>query len=190
MSQFNFSAASNDETYVFGAQRPGHSSSPPVSDAEVGLWVEFMQKQGIKRVCCLLEDQLSLYESDLLASYSHSFGEEAICWAPIRDFALVDDELLTATILPFLASSVREEEPVVVHCSAGYGRTGHVLAAWLVYGRGMTNELAIKAVMSKARNPYEAKGTGAGGKTKLNALLDACRVASTRHNLKQSDWEI
>jgi len=183
MSQFNFSVASNEENYVYGALRPGYHSSQPIADAEVGIWVEFMQQQGIKRVCCLLEGQLSLYESDLLASYRHSFGEEAVCWAPIRDFALVDDELLTATILPFLESSVREEEPVVVHCSAGSGRTGHVLAAWLVYGRGMTNELAIKAIRSMGRNPYEAKGTGADGKAKLNTLLDACRVASTRHNL-------
>lgn len=183
MSQFNFNAASRDEICVFGAQRPGHNSSSPISDTEVSKWIEFMQQQGIKRVCCLLEDQLSLYEFDLLANYKHSFGEEAVCWAPIRDFALVDDELLTETILPFLASSVREKEPVVVHCSAGSGRTGHVLAAWLVYGRGMTNELAIKAIMSMGRNPYEAKGTGADGKAKLNSLLDACRVASTRHNL-------
>ncbi len=183
MNHFKFNAASQDEIYVFGAQRPGCNSSSPIPDAEVSKWIEFMQQQGIKRVCCLLEDQVSLYEFDLLANYKHSFGEEAVCWAPIRDFALVDDELLTETILPFLASSVREKEPVVVHCSAGSGRTGHVLAAWLVYGRGMTNEGAIKAIMSMGRNPYEAKGTGADGKAKLNSLLDACRVASTRHDL-------
>jgi protein-tyrosine phosphatase len=183
MSHFNFAAASGDENYVFGAQRPGYGSSPSVSDAEVGVWVEFMQQQGIKRVCCLLEDQLSDYESDLLANYRHSFGEEAVCGAPIRDYALVDDELLTGTILPFLAASVHSREPVVVHCSAGSGRTGHVLAAWLVYGRGMTNEGAIKAVIGMGRNPYEAKGSEADGKAKLIALLDGCRVASTRGNL-------
>jgi len=182
MNHFNFNAASRDEICVFGAQRPGYNSSSPISDTEVSKWIEFMQQQGIKRVCCLLEDQLSLYESDLLAYYKHSLGEEAVCSAPIRDFSLVDDELLTATILPFLASSVREGEPVVVHCSAGSGRTGHVLAAWLVYGRGMTNEVAIKEVISMGRNPYEANWAEADGKVKLNALLDACRVASTRHN--------
>ena len=182
MSDFNFSAASREEDYVFGAQRPGYYASDPIADIEVDKWAAFMQGQGIKRVCCLLESQLSKYESDLLASYRRWFGDAALCSAPIKDFTFADDELLTETILPFLADAVRSKAPVVVHCSAGLGRTGHVLAAWLVYGRGMANEDAIKAVIGMGRNPYEAKGSGADGKAKLNALLDGCRVASTRHN--------
>lgn len=183
MSDFNFSAASREEDYVFGAQRPGYYASDPIADIEVDKWAAFMQGQGIKRVCCLLESQLSKYESDLLASYRRWFGDAALCSAPIKDFTFADDELLTETILPFLADAVRSKAPVVVHCSAGLGRTGHVLAAWLVYGRGMANEDAIKAVIGMGRNPYEAKGSGADGKAKLNALLDGCRVASTRHDL-------
>ena len=67
---------------------------------------------------------------------------------------------------------------MVVHCSGGIGRTGHVLATWLVYGRLMTNDGAIDTVISQGRNPYEAEGRGDTGKAKLNSLLDACRVAS------------
>ena len=118
MNKFRFNAASYDETCVFGAQRPGYNSADPVPDAEVFKWVEFMQQQGIKRVCCLLERQLSLYASDLLATYKLSFGEEAVCGASIRDFNLADEELLTGTILPFLVDCARKNEPVVVHCSA------------------------------------------------------------------------
>jgi protein-tyrosine phosphatase len=180
MRQFNFSAAADEETHVFGAQRPGYSSAAPIPDAEIRSWIEFMQQKGVKRVCCLLEDQLSLYASDLIETYKRSFGEEAVCKAPIKDFCLADDKLLTDTILPFLAESSRMGEPAVVHCSGGLGRTGHVLAAWLVYGRSMTNDDAIDAVIKKGRNPYEAEGRSHAGKAKLNSLLDACRIASSK----------
>ena len=166
MSQFKFSAAADEESHVFGAQRPGYNSADPISDAEVISWIKFMQQKGVKRICCLLEDQLSLYASDLIETYKRSFGEEAVCRAPIKDFCLADDELLTDTILPFLAESSRKGEPVVVHCSGGLGRTGHVLAAWLVYGRSMTNDGAINAVIKKGRNPYEAAGQEPSGKAK------------------------
>ena len=175
MTRFRFGAASSDEKYVFGAERPAHALRNAIPDAEVDAWAGFMQEQGISRVCCLLNEQLAYYESDLLARYRQLFGEHAVCTAPITDFKLADEHLLTATILPFLADAVRSEEPVVVHCSGGIGRTGHVLAAWLVYGRGMTNEQAIQAVIDMGRNPYEAAGSGPGGKAKLNKLLDACR---------------
>jgi protein-tyrosine phosphatase len=178
LHQFRFSAAGDEEAHVFGAQRPGYNSTAPISDAEVTSWIEWMQRKGVKRVCCLLEDQLSLYESDLLEAYKYSFGEQAVCWAPIKDFCLADETLLVETALPFLSDSVRRGEPVVAHCSGGIGRTGHVLAAWLVYGRSMTNDGAIDAVIRQGRNPYEAEGSGDPGKAKLHSLLDACRAAS------------
>jgi protein-tyrosine phosphatase len=178
MNQFRFGAAAEEENYIFGAQRPGYSSATPIADAEVTRWITFMQRKGVKRVCCLLEDQLSLYASDLLEAYRHSFGEQAVCWAPIMDFCLVNADMLIESVLPFLAESARRGEPVVVHCSGGFGRTGHVLAAWLVYGRSMTNESAIDAVIEHGRNPYEAEGRSDTGKAKLNSLLDACRAAS------------
>jgi protein-tyrosine phosphatase len=69
----------------------------------------------------------------------------------------------------------------VVHCSGGIGRTGHVLAAWLVAGRGFSRHSAITAVKRRGRNPYEAviaapfKGRNPWKvAAELNRLLEDC----------------
>ena len=173
MNKYNFTPASRDETLIFGASRPGYPETSAISDSVVNEWMNFMESNGIKAVCCLLaEEQLGFYQSNLLTSYRKRFGSENVNSAPIPDYTLADETLLVTMILPFLAASAGRSEKVVVHCSAGSGRTGHVLAAWLVYGRGLTNQEALVAVCSSGgqRNPSEAPG-----KSTLNALLDACR---------------
>lgn len=175
-SMYRFAAASVDETIVYGCARPQYS------DEKVLQWIEFMQSQNIKRICCLLAPrQLNNY-SNLLELYQKQFGLKQVCWAPIEDFNLLDKQLLIQEILPFLAEGDRQNEKVVVHCSAGIGRTGQVLAAWLVYGRGFSNQEAISTVMRMKRNPYEFIVTTAmKGKnpwkaiSQLNLLLDDCR---------------
>lgn len=175
---YKFTAASENESIVFGAARPGYS------DEEVNQWIKFMQNQHIKRVCCLLpEAQLTRY-SDLLGTYRETFGQDQVCWAPIEDFQLADRETLIHQILPFLISANDKAERVVVHCSGGIGRTGHVLAAWLVGGRGFSNKEAIAAVKRTGRNPHEAaiaallKGQNPWKVLEaLNMLLDDCRHA-------------
>jgi hypothetical protein len=52
------------------------------------------------------------------------------------------------SILPFLAEANRLMERAVVHCSAGSGRTGHVLATWLAYRHGLAEESALRTVSS------------------------------------------
>ncbi len=176
---YKFAAASPRETIVFGSARPGYSSE------KVNEWIEFMESQHIKRVCCLLSHtQLDRY-SDLLGVYRQTFGCDHVCWSPIEDFQLADRQILTQQILPFLAIADNLSEKVVIHCSAGIGRTGHVLAAWLVAQRGFSNKTAIATVKQTGRDPYEAvsfallKGRNPGKvMTELNALLDNCRDAS------------
>jgi protein-tyrosine phosphatase len=155
---YKFAAAETDESFtkcglhpiVFGSARPGYA------DGQVREWVEFMIDRDIRRVCCLLtKKQLDRY-GDLLGSYRQAFGSERVCWAPIEDFSLATPEMLIDRILPFLAIADQQHEKVVVHCSGGVGRTGHVLAAWLVAGRGFDYKSAIATVRQTGRNPYEA----------------------------------
>ncbi len=147
---YRFAAASETELIVFGASRPGYSIR------QVQQWIEFMQTQGIQRVCCLLpETQLARY-SNLLETYQQVFGTNRVCWAPLEDLQIADSKILTQIALPFLLAADRCQEMVVVHCSGGIGRTGQVLAAWLVRGRGLPGKVAIATVRKTGRNPYEA----------------------------------
>ncbi len=172
---YNFNPASKNEQYVFGAARPGYGFTK-VNNNRLDEWIGYMKDEGITNICCLLsDDQLDFYD-DLLVTYENYFGAENVCWAPVEDFSLVDESTLTQRILPFLDKACQVDQRVVVHCSAGQGRTGHVLAAWLVHGRSMSNEEAIKAVEAMGREPYEAEGRHEDGKRKLHQLLDACRL--------------
>lgn len=172
---YKFAAASENEPIVFGSARPGYTNE------QVNEWIEFMQNQDIKRVCCLLpESQLARYVN-LLDIYRQTFGLEHVCWAPIQDFHFAPPEILIYQILPFLAIANQHDEEVVVHCSGGVGRTGHVLAAWLVAGRGFSHKAAIAAVQQTGKNPYEAviaapfKGRNPWKvAAELNLLLDEC----------------
>ncbi len=172
---YKFAAASENETIVFSSARPGYTNK------QVNEWIEFMQNQDIQRVCCLLpETQLTRY-SNLLGAYRQVFGLNRVCWAPIEDFKFATLEILTLQILPFLAIATQQHEKVVVHCSGGIGRTGHVLAAWLVAGRGLSSKLAIAAVKQTGRNPYEAVIAAPFNSrnpwkvaAELNTLLDEC----------------
>jgi protein-tyrosine phosphatase len=176
MAPYNFGPASVDERIVFGAQRPGYPDTQ-VDDAPVGAWIEYLRANGIRRVCCLLNDGQLVYYTDLLGDYRRAFGAINVCHAPIEDFQLCDAATLTQVILPFLAESDGLRQPVVVHCSAGSGRTGHVLAAWLVHHYDMSAEDALRTVRvvpGTWRNPLEAVDSEER-RQQLDDLLKTCR---------------
>jgi protein-tyrosine phosphatase len=93
----------------------------------------------------------------------------------VQDLHLIDLAALEHTILPFLQESDRNNVPVVVHCSGGSGRTGHVLAAWLVRERLMSLNEAIAHLRKTMRDPYEAVITGNATEQQLITLITGRR---------------
>ena len=169
--KFKFASAAPSEPTVFGAQRPGYDYHSVGQDMVVE-WTDFVQANGIRRVCCLLpKEQLAFYSTDLLASYRKSFASQNVCHVEVQDLHLIDLADLEQTILPFLGESDRNRLPVVVHCSGGSGRTGHVLAAWLVRERLMPLADAIAILRKNSRDPYEAVITGNATEQQLISLI-------------------
>lgn len=170
MAQFGFGPARPEEVVVYGAQRPGYPSES-VDLAHIRNWISFVRARGVVRVCCLLaKKQLAYYRVNLLDTYREAFGNSSLCHAPIEDYHLCDHRTLEDTILPFLGASNATGTPTVVHCSGGLGRTGHVLAAWLVRRRALSVDAALQAV-SRDRNPWEAVESGYATEKELRCLL-------------------
>ena len=165
-----FAPAAPDEEFVYGASCPGWHSTVERSDA-VEEWIAFMQDRGIERVLCLLSgSQLDRTEAST-GRYVRAFGGENVEHVPIADHHLADVETLDTQILPFIEESVATERPVVVHCLAGIGRTGHVLAAWLVSGRDYDPVDAIETVEEMGRSPGDAEDSGNARRGELHELL-------------------
>jgi len=167
-----FAPAAPDEEYVYGSCAPGWHSAAG-QDAAIEDWITSMQQSGIERVCCLLPGRQLAESGANLDCYADAFGENNVLHAPVPDHHLVPEALLVDEILPFLADARNAEEPVVVHCLAGIGRTGQVLAAWLVYNHDYGPERAVETVLENSRDPTDAVRAGNATEDDLYDLLSA-----------------
>ena len=157
MAEFGFGPSSREDEIVFGAQRPGFPGIF-VQKQVVDEWMAYVKKQGIARVVCLLsEEELAFYPTlsgGLLGLYAETFGPDNVLWAPTPDRRLCSGEAMKH-ICYFLRAGMLNGQKAVVHCSAGQGRTGQVLAAWLIYNYSISERKAISAVEALQRSPRE-----------------------------------
>ena len=169
-SSFHFGPARSGEQTVYGARTPDASLNGILE------WANFIRCRGVTRVCCLLdEEQLAGFPVNLEAEYKKLFGAARILMEPVADHHLCSGQALRGNILPFLRTADTDGERAVIHCWGGNGRTGHVLAAWLVAARGLSPMAAIEAVEATGRLPREAILAGNATLDELIELLTSCK---------------
>lgn len=171
---YRFAPAAPHEEYVFGACSPGwHSAADHRTSVE--QWAESMQKEGVDRVCCLLSLPSGETEESEIGLYQDVFGSERVRYVPLADRQLVEVRRVRRDILPFLSGAVEADERVVVHGLTGLGRTGQVLAAWLVDHHEYRSSEAVDTVREMGRDPAGAVERGTATRHELLDMLGEFR---------------
>lgn len=139
-----------------GASRPGRE------DGDVAAGLATFRDAGARVVLTLTEAPLP--DADVAASGL------VVHHAPVVDYTPPTPEQFAAGAA-LAASCAAASEPLVVHCAAGLGRTGTMLAAILV-ARGADASAAIAAVRAACPGTIET----AGQEASLHAWEAACRA--------------
>lgn len=106
-------------------------SGMPTSVSEI----DWILKQGVKSIVTMTED--SLPESWVVnIKYLH---------VPTEDYSAPDMEQIDEAV-EFIRNRIESNEPVMVHCAAGVGRTGTILACYLVKYEKISAKIAIQKV--------------------------------------------
>lgn len=72
-------------------------------------------------------------------------GDFMMLHLPMRNRSPVHPDKL-AMAMDFISTQLAEDRPILVHCLSGRGRTGMVLAAYLVKFKGLTTDEAVGSV--------------------------------------------
>lgn len=99
--------------------------------------VEWATRQGVGGILSLTESPLPQeWIRDQSLEYRH---------LPIEDFGGPTVRQMTEAV-EFIKRNVENGKSILVHCYAGQGRTGTILAAYLVYFRNLSSSEAIRWV--------------------------------------------
>ena len=138
------------------ASRPCYPSQDGCSGDEIHEYVLLLHQKGVRTIIVLLEEnEMKRYydEIDLISFYKMN-GFQSIHY-PIEDFA-VPSNIKTFINLLESIDNYLDNGIVLIHCSAGMGRSGLVAASYLVY-KGYQCPNAIN--MIRNANPYSIEST-------------------------------
>lgn len=121
------------ESVLAGSSRPGGQRGDRLATD-----LDELQARGIGAIVSLTETALDIYAvQELGMSYAHIPIVDMTAPSPAQLFDALDA----------IDLAHGENRAVVVHCLAGQGRTGTVLAAWLIR-QGATTDEAIGEIRS------------------------------------------
>lgn len=126
-----------------------------------------MRESGIERVICLTpEGEIRLKSPEYAAVLERNGLPCEMEAFPIVDFGVPEDRDAFVSLVRGLGDRLREGERLLVHCSAGFGRSGMVATCVLV-ALGMGADVAREAVARAGAQPDYAvvswMGQEAGG---------------------------
>ena len=135
-------AAVEDEPTGFVWLEPGRvaGSGYPASRNQV----DWLVKEGAKAILTLTEQPLP---EDYLDGFDLVAGH-----VPMKDHQGPSTKALNEAV-DFILAQLKTGRPVVVHCLAGEGRTGCVLAAYVIRTRGAGGKEAI-SIIRKAKPTF------------------------------------
>ena len=107
--------------------------------------IKWIQEQGIKSIVTIREEPL---DEDWISemNYLHVLSDDM----GVPSF----DDLKTS--VDYIHEKIQNNEPVMVHCLAGLGRTGTVLACYLIKYEKMSAEDAIQHVREKRHGSIQS----------------------------------
>src|SRR3989449_9176593 len=103
-----------------------------------------LRKMGYSVVVSLECDRLNTFEIE-----DAGFEHKKIC---VEDFTAPTLDQVDEFVA-FVDSKIGEGKKVLVHCYAGRGRTGTMLAAYLIH-QGMSSDAAVREIRERAGKAY------------------------------------
>jgi atypical dual specificity phosphatase len=101
--------------------------------------LQFLVSQGIRALVRLTYKESDITKQDVEANMMED------CYVPVKDFTAPSPNQIDR-VIKFIRSALDRGKPVAVSCGAGYGRTGTILACYLV-SLGFTAEQAIERLI-------------------------------------------